>query len=521
MADKLTAAEKLIKLYESAQKHLNKIITDKSIRGFPAAYERRMLAQVNAEIRRIRKATPEVIKQLVLEGYQEGLDQAINDIAKAIPNEPPAIKAFSRLDTREINLLTQNTIDELDKALNIVGRRMQDEIRQAGLNATAYKKATGATVKEMQKDLEKRLLGLDAAHPDGRIGIRYRNGRIVPLDTYTKMVSRTTSAEAQNKAVFIQAKEMGQNLVKLTSHPVTCEVCAKYQGRIYALTKEVANGKYKGPDGEPLRFPLLYETVLHHGYETIHPNCRHRFRIFVAAFYPPEKLKEFSDASMKPFKDSRSDRDRKAYATEQAQNRIKNQDYRQYQKYKAALGEDAPKSFSGFRAMKKAGGEKWGDLQGKYRNHAKALDVFNTGDIPKGAKIHPQEILNDMNTSSIGSETLKYIDEFEIRPKLDYSPKSGGVRGQEFGGDITLYLNNCKDVKTATCTLIHECTHKRYGIGQSQWAECVCVCQEIKHRRNRAYLTIQEKRTIIEAVKDVYPEYNWRKGGIINGRRTK
>ena len=44
-----------------------------------------------------------------------------------------------------------------------------------------------------------------------------------------------------------------------------------YQGRVYALTKEAANGKYKGSKGQALHFPYLYDTALPHGYSTIHP----------------------------------------------------------------------------------------------------------------------------------------------------------------------------------------------------------------------------------------------------------
>ena len=47
------------------------------------------------------------------------------------------------------------------------------------------------------------------------------------------------------------------------------------------------------------------------------------------------------------------------------------------------------------------------------------------------------------------------------------------------------------------------------------------MAAELLHRRNRDYLTMSEKRMVVNAVKEVYPEYNWRKGGIINGRRQK
>ena len=95
------------------------------------------------------------------------------------------------------------------------------------------------------------------------------------------------------------------------------------------------------------------------------------------------------------------------------------------------------------------------------------------------------------------------------------------MRGEEFGGKITLYLRNCKDIKTAACTLIHECTHLKYGIGYSQWAEAVCYAKELQHRRNTEHLAMEDLRKIVKVVRDNYTEYNWRKGGIINGRRKR
>ena len=70
-------------------------------------------------------------------------------------------------------------------------------------------------------------------------------------------------------------------------------------------------------------------------------------------------------------------------------------------------------------------------------------------------------------------------------------------------------------------TVIHELTHYRYGIGGSQWSECVCIAHELMHKYNRKTLTFSEKKRIIEAVKrdSDYGKLNWRKGGIIHGRR--
>ena len=154
------------------------------------------------------------------------------------------------------------------------------------------------------------------------------------------------------------------------------------------------------------------------------------------------------------------------------------------------------------------------------KNYAKTIDIFNFEDMPISNKISPQAIADELEKTSIGKETLKTIDTLPEKIKLTFGYDEG-VRGSEHFGKIEIYVNQCDNALWAARTIIHECTHYKYGIGQSQWAECVCIAQELKHARNRDYLTISEKRAIIKAVKEDsdYSRLNWRKGGTIYGRR--
>lgn len=157
-------------------------------------------------------------------------------------------------------------------------------------------------------------------------------------------------------------------------------------------------------------------------------------------------------------------------------------------------------------------------------NYSKDIDIFNDYGAPENADFTGKDIIENLKKSSIGNEILEYAPSMDKRIVLNYSiaPLDYAKRkiyGDEDGGLITVYMRNCEDAERAARTIIHECTHKRYGIGQSQWAECVCFAQELKHKYKRDSLTIAEKRRIIKAVKDGYPEYNWRKGGMIYGKR--
>lgn len=153
------------------------------------------------------------------------------------------------------------------------------------------------------------------------------------------------------------------------------------------------------------------------------------------------------------------------------------------------------------------------------KSQARKVDIFNDNEVPLNAELTSEKIVEELKTSKIGAETLKDIENLPQRIKLTYESVSDGVRGDERNGEIRIFLSNCKNVKWAARSVIHETTHWKYGISQSQWSESMCLAQELKHARNRDYLTISEKRTIIKAVKEAYPEFNWRKGGYVYGRK--
>lgn len=382
----MTAQEKLIAIYEQAEKRLFAIIQKKGAFASAAMYERSLLQQVQKELNRLKANSAKTVDELVIENYQSSLNELIEDLKKiGAPIDTditPAQLAMSKLNTRQIELIARNATGDFNKAINIIGRRTQDMIRTVTLEATAQKLSTGQTVRQMQKSLTEIFKAQNV------FSVPYKNGASMPIKKYAEMTARSTTAETQNKAQTTQGIDWGYDLVRMTDHSPTCPICAMYQGRVYAITKEAANGKYKAPDGTPLMFPYLYDTAFVKGYETIHPNCRHRISIFPARVYTKEKLREFSQKSTAPFEDTRTDAERKAYAEMQAEKRRRNENYKQYERIKVVLPNDAPKSFAGFVRMKQANSEKYQELMSDYRY------------IMRVAKFQNDDIMETKNSNS-------------------------------------------------------------------------------------------------------------------------
>lgn len=396
----MNTQKRLIETYQKAQKKLVEIIQRKQAYGSATAYERSLLRQIQKELKKLKKSSKALVEQLVKENYKTGLQSLIDDLIKD-DTAPRLFNMFSGLNTSQIELITQNANIDLNKAINIVGRRVQDAVREASIEATAEKLTTGQTIREMQKNLQDKL------KQQNLTAVEYANGTKMPIEKYAETVARSTTAETQNKAKVIQGQDWGYDLVRFTEHSPTCEVCSMYQGRVYALTKEAANGKYKGSKGQELHFPYLYDTALISGYSTIHPNCRHRLSVLPAGAYTAAEMEDFSRKSMQPFEDMRSDQERKAYAKEQEVKRKRNESRKQYEKIKTALPNNAPKTFAAFVKMKSAKSERYKELLKDYRT---VIGI---------AKEQESGIINDSNSNyytitdkAINSVPLVKVDGF-------------------------------------------------------------------------------------------------------------
>ena len=146
------------------------------------------------------------------------------------------------------------------------------------------------------------------------------------------------------------------------------------------------------------------------------------------------------------------------------------------------------------------------------RDAARFRDVVSIGMPFKGDAITHRSLYKNLAKSDIGRETLEYITSGKCSIEIDYAddaPKN--ERGYSTGRSIVIHARNTKTIKETAKTLVHEVTHSKYKIGGSQYAEAVCFARELLHEKGQ--LTFQDLRNIIKSVKELYPEYEWRKGG--------
>ena len=222
-----------------------------------------------------------------------------------------------------------NTYIELRNATQAAGKgflsrvnKQIEELRKEG-NDSVYN-----VTQAVKEDIRKQ----------GLLNVEYSNGRKVDISSYARMAARSARMESANIAAFGRALENGTDYVRCTEIYPTCEICAKYQGRIYCIS------------GRDKRFPALFETALRRGYALMHPNCRHEFIPVWLETMTEEELAEEIRRSRIPQTDTRSVKERNAYAAWQDGQRQRYDEQLYFDKATQALGTSMPyKDIGAFR----------------------------------------------------------------------------------------------------------------------------------------------------------------------------
>lgn len=342
----------LIALYRDAYVELLERIAARSAAGRAVSYEAALLADIERILRQLDEGARAWIETQLPLAYQAGMAATLTQLTQMGLNPGTLRPSLVGIHRDAVAVLANNMLADLTEAHQLVGRRLQDVFRQAGIEAVARKVATGQTARQAKAQLQQALVD------QGIVAFADSRGRQWRLDAYAEMVARTTTREATNLGRLNQGTELGYDLVEITTHSPTCDICAAYQGRVYSVS------------GRDRRYPALYETAFRHGFHSIHPNCGHVAVIYVEALADdPEGDRARSNA---PFVDNRSIRERNAYAAAQERRRRARADRLQWERYMAVLPNDTP-TLAGFRRMKRANSARYQELRALYREALRAI----------------------------------------------------------------------------------------------------------------------------------------------------
>ena len=252
------AAAYLVAIYENLEKQLEQEIRDAAALGWNDLVRDLKIRQARVQVLIIKaqQAAAPAIAALSSSAYQLGADFSIKQLRKFFSNsEINAI--LSAQDRAAAQVLAENAVGNFQKIDQIIGRRVDDVLRQIALQETTVSVASNQATISTADRLAVALQRAGLTETDGVLHFVSINGRNYRLGPYTKMVARTTTREAATEGMKNRLLQNEIDLVQIDDGAEdACDICSPYQGKIYSLT------------GESQEYPQAVDLP------PFHPNCR-------------------------------------------------------------------------------------------------------------------------------------------------------------------------------------------------------------------------------------------------------
>lgn len=339
------------------------IITDIGSIGdlFDNAQKAGLLESILARLEELGIALSEIFPEAVAEEYVTGIKagEAMLIEAGIAGGALVATTPQKRIHIEALDALISGGMGDLRGAINTIEEQIPERME---IILGDIQKELGSSIitGENRRKATARVSEVFAREALYCFKVEDKNGvvRNLPLDHYAKTVVKTKLRTAHNTGSENRYKENGIDLVIVDKHFPTCEACAKKQGIVISLSGDTPGYISKDEIGLP----------------PFHPNCRHTIRPYVIKYKTKEEIQRDKAVKYQPQADNRTEAQKKAYAKEQAIRRKANEEKKQYEKMKAALGDKAPKTIGAFRRMKRKNDEGWKRLQEEYRDAIKIMD---------------------------------------------------------------------------------------------------------------------------------------------------
>jgi len=253
--------KKLINLFKGSYKQIVEEMTTAT--NFGVANRKRILTQVEKILKDLGVNVDDFIKKEIPEYYKTGAAQGVKQLEN-IGAEVTISTGFNQVHKDYIMALIDDTSRAFGESLSGVGRSANLILGKAFRDAMTQKIAKGITSGEALKEVRDQIVLI--LKEQGLSALKDKSGRSWDLDAYAEMLFRTKVVEARNRGMVNRMAENGYDLVQVSAHSGTCDICASWQGKILSIT-----GQTEG-----------YDTVADAEADGLfHPNCRHALNTLI------------------------------------------------------------------------------------------------------------------------------------------------------------------------------------------------------------------------------------------------
>lgn len=325
------------------------------------------ISTINSMFKQLDLEIDDVIPRETLVAYFGGVDEATKlldragidpryGLAASVSSKGIVRSVFnSQVHLEAIAEITDNTMLDLKAAIRTAKRNANTSIETA-LSSVKSDLQSGIIRGNAREVITQRVA--EAFSKEGMTSFITIDGRKLPLDFYSEVVTRTNLKKANTDGALNRYIDNGVKHVTVTGGTPTCHECAAYRDIVFSLVEDDPDFPYLPPN----TFPL-------------HPNCKCSLQPYVIEY---KKQNEIDAAKKKasafdPNKDTRSDKQKEAYEKQQRLNRINNYEKKRYADIKGLLGNDAPANLGAFKRMKRANTENYQMLIQDYQDALKSI----------------------------------------------------------------------------------------------------------------------------------------------------
>jgi hypothetical protein len=273
-------AEEIRKVYVDLENNILEKIQKRIANGIDApnwlsiklSETQKLRNEIETLISEFQKSSDSKVLQIITDVYNDGIISADSDF-KDLDINIQATIANSLLvaNTTNINAIAINGIvaetNDLLKSMNFQILRKSTDIYRSVIASVSTNVIAGV---ETKRQTVQRALNEFANK--GISGFVDKAGRNWEMTAYADMAVRTAIGRASMAGHENRIKQLGEDLVIVSNHPMECPLCRPYEGKIYSLS------------GTSTKYPPL--SVAKEG-GLFHPNCGHVATLFVEGFSDP------------------------------------------------------------------------------------------------------------------------------------------------------------------------------------------------------------------------------------------
>ncbi|WP_059043960.1 phage minor capsid protein [Paenibacillus rubinfantis] len=330
-------AEKLIALYTRAGEKLLELIRLLESGSNSRRRKEKLLQQIDEILAGLTDGAAQSMAELLVEAYKEGVGEAADSMrAQGVPDEQINTVLEPLIHQQAVQAIMDDSflriLEATDNMSQDAKRRVEDAVREA----TERMLTEGVNRRQATKEAVARLTQQEIT------GIVAKNGARIPADKYMNGVVQYNLRKAHVTGAENMIVQNGLDLVYVNYVGITCEYCAKYQGRVYSIS------------GTHPRFPRLDVRPPYHSH------CVHSLSAWIEEYQPADEVERMVAASNRPFTDNRTEANIQRYNEIQRDKARKNETRKQWIRYKTLIS-DLPdlRRFSFHKARNTSNYQDW------------------------------------------------------------------------------------------------------------------------------------------------------------------